>query len=231
MTVLTKVPIHKYIPMNSNGRDFFIGDIHGEYEQLISLLAKVCFEPKRDRLFSTGDVIDRGPHSYNCLLKTQEPWFYSTLGNHENLLIEASKGSYYWKSAWFENGGEWWLQLNNYEKKKALSIIYDNFSLTMTVETLFGKIGVVHAEYPFKKWPPNKEIIGEPEFLKMLTGREVFREKTHQKVDGVSLIVSGHSESNEVLTLGDQVYINVIADGLNMFEIKENGFVQLSTGL
>lgn len=62
-----------------------VGDLHGNFKTLIALLKKM---PKTAKPFSTGDMIDRGPRSKECL-----DFFMSegdaVLGNHEDMLIDA----------------------------------------------------------------------------------------------------------------------------------------------
>lgn len=48
---------------NILGRDFVVGDIHGEFSKLSKLLSLVGFDEHSDRLFSVGDLVDRGPES------------------------------------------------------------------------------------------------------------------------------------------------------------------------
>ena len=81
----------KKVPANIDGRDFVVGDLHGCYDELFALLKHVKFDYKNDRVFSTGDLIDRGPKSEECLQLLSKPWFFSVLGNHEDLLIEKIK--------------------------------------------------------------------------------------------------------------------------------------------
>ena len=50
-----------------SGRDFVIGDVHGEFPTLEWLLDRVAFAPDRDRLFALGDRVDRGPQSAEAL--------------------------------------------------------------------------------------------------------------------------------------------------------------------
>lgn len=78
----------KKIPPNTRGRDFIVGDIHGCLDELLSLLAHAHFNPKRDRLFSVGDLVDRGPKSADSLNLLEKPWFFAARGNHEQMLIE-----------------------------------------------------------------------------------------------------------------------------------------------
>lgn len=76
------------VPANERGRDYVVGDIHGCLDELISLLAHARFNPKRDHLFSVGDLIDRGPKSAEALDLLEKPWFFAVRGNHEQMLID-----------------------------------------------------------------------------------------------------------------------------------------------
>lgn len=67
-------------------RTFFIGDVHGcraELEDLLSILSPV----KGDRIFQTGDMINRGPDSIGALKLAQEQGICSVIGNHEARLL------------------------------------------------------------------------------------------------------------------------------------------------
>ncbi|MDD2748662.1 metallophosphoesterase [Acidithiobacillus thiooxidans] len=72
---------------NPVGRDFIVGDLHGCRALLDGLLAQVSFDTEKDRLFSVGDLVDRGPDSAGCLALLKEPWFYPVLGNHDAMLM------------------------------------------------------------------------------------------------------------------------------------------------
>ena len=76
------------LPFNEKGRDFVVGDIHGCLDELIALLAHAKFNPKRDRLLSVGDIIDRGPKSEDALSLLEKPWFIAVRGNHEQMLLD-----------------------------------------------------------------------------------------------------------------------------------------------
>lgn len=72
---------------NTVGRDFVVGDLHGCLEPLGRLMEAVQFHPGRDRLFSVGDLVDRGPFSMACLKMLRLPWFHAVRGNHEQMLM------------------------------------------------------------------------------------------------------------------------------------------------
>jgi serine/threonine protein phosphatase 1 len=94
------------LPRNTKGKDYIVGDLHGCYDALMAALSIIGFNYDTDRLFSVGDVIDRGPDSAKCLGLMRHSWFYMTRGNHEMMLYYATK---YWEIArmWFNNGGHW----------------------------------------------------------------------------------------------------------------------------
>ena len=75
------------LPANTHGKDYVVGDLHGCYPLLVRLLNAVNFDKSKDRLFSVGDLIDRGPESLRCLELLQEPWFFAVQGNHELMML------------------------------------------------------------------------------------------------------------------------------------------------
>lgn len=84
---LAEVNRCRRLPRNRLGRDFVVGDLHGQRPLLEARLAAVGFDPRIDRVFSVGDLIDRGPDSLETLALIEEPWFHAVLGNHELMLL------------------------------------------------------------------------------------------------------------------------------------------------
>lgn len=80
-------PLTLHHAFNDVGRDFVMGDLHGCRAMLDTLLDHVRFDPATDRLFSVGDLVDRGPDSAGCLELLVEPWFFPVLGNHDAMLL------------------------------------------------------------------------------------------------------------------------------------------------
>ncbi len=81
--------LFKYFPKNHLGRDFVIGDLHGMFHTLEAMMETVSFDKNADRLFSVGDLVDRGPQSERILQFLDEPWFHAIQGNHEQLLLQS----------------------------------------------------------------------------------------------------------------------------------------------
>jgi serine/threonine protein phosphatase 1 len=95
--VLAKTPV-LFHPAAQAGRDFVVGDMHGCIEPFWRLLSQVAFNPEIDRVFSVGDLIDRGPDSWACLRLLKMPWFFACLGNHEALLLAHLRDPRAWRA-------------------------------------------------------------------------------------------------------------------------------------
>ncbi|NRH20521.1 hypothetical protein HOO68_00545 [Candidatus Gracilibacteria bacterium] len=64
-------------------RTLFIGDVHGCYTELLSLVEKIGLTPE-DHLYFTGDLINKGPQSIEVVeFVRSRPNTWSVLGNHE----------------------------------------------------------------------------------------------------------------------------------------------------
>jgi len=74
---------------------YVVGDIQGCFESFQCLLKRVAFDPDRDRLWSVGDLVNRGPDNLATLR-----WFYEhrdavqvVLGNHDLHLLASRAGA------------------------------------------------------------------------------------------------------------------------------------------
>lgn len=73
---------------------YAIGDIQGCYAPLTRLLARIHFDPKRDRLWLVGDLVNRGPQSLEVLRWARDLGDRArcVLGNHDVHLIARWEG-------------------------------------------------------------------------------------------------------------------------------------------
>jgi len=76
------------LPANLVGTDFVVGDLHGCRHLLDAKLQEYGFNSAIDRVLSVGDLVDRGPDSWNTLRLIEESWFNFVLGNHEEMLLD-----------------------------------------------------------------------------------------------------------------------------------------------
>jgi len=182
---------------NTTGRDFVVGDIHGEYQKLMSQLNEICFDFERDRLFAVGDLIDRGEDSLKCLNLIFEPWFFSVKGNHEDLMLESltnsCKGSL---QCWVSNGGEWILDSYNNNQKEYQEVVDLAFSikelnllpLAIEIESIkYNRVGIVHADPPLL-WDEDEVFKHRQQ---VLWGRRFIEKKII--VDGIDHVFVGHT--------------------------------------
>lgn len=72
---------------NRRGHDWLVGDLHGHRAQLDQALTDAGFDVEHDRLFATGDLVDRGDDPLGTLRLLNKPWFYSVPGNHDLMLL------------------------------------------------------------------------------------------------------------------------------------------------
>jgi serine/threonine protein phosphatase 1 len=134
-------------PANTRGRDFVVGDIHGCFSYLEPILEAVALDPESDRLFSVGDLVDRGPESPRALEYLAYPWFHAVLGNHERLLLETNPNDARDVALWEANGGRWWSEQSRTIQARLREAI-GALPYVIEVETALGTVGIVHADVP-----------------------------------------------------------------------------------
>ena len=88
-------------------RRIVIGDVHGHYDGLMSLLEAIA-PGSDDQVYFLGDLIDRGPQSAQVVDFVQSSSYHCLLGNHEQMLLEvldSSTGSRKVEQAWLYTCG------------------------------------------------------------------------------------------------------------------------------
>lgn len=134
---------------NPAGKDYICSDVHGHFSLLSQQLDQINFNETADRLFSLGDLIDRGDESDQALEWLAKPWFFAIQGNHERMLINAyeSRSESLWFQ-WMMWGGSWAEDMGF----DALEPFYREISaLPLAIELALpnGKsVGLAHAELP-----------------------------------------------------------------------------------
>ncbi len=145
----TKVFHHE---TNAKGRDFIVGDLHGCRAMLDELLEHAAFDPQSDRLFSTGDLVDRGPDSIGCLELLKEPWFFPVLGDHDAMLFAwllnqpNDKRCRVYSHAFTHNQGWEWAKAQREKAAKFLPLLQQVPLVRVVGKDTPQRFQVVHAE-------------------------------------------------------------------------------------
>ncbi len=80
---------------------YFIGDVHGCYDELMQLLQRIDFNPANDKLIFVGDLINRGPKSLEVLrfVRGLGEGAQVVLGNHDISLLAYAWGIYHGRNS------------------------------------------------------------------------------------------------------------------------------------
>jgi serine/threonine protein phosphatase 1 len=218
----------KKLKNNTVGKDYFVGDIHGCYEQLMEALVKIKFNPDVDRLISVGDLVDRGADSVKCLNLLKEPWFHAVSGNHEDMMIKSFRRE--WPTHnYIQNGGKWFFHLP-YEEQEQLVLLADTkMPLVIEVETDIGTIGVIHANAP-DDWQKYHQLNDDEDFFDdalvedTIWGRRRIYGSQDGRVNGIDYVVVGHTPVEDVTVLENIIYIDtgaVYNNSLTILSVDE----------
>jgi len=201
---------HEEFEPNVNGNDFVVGDIHGMYSELMSELTEQGFNKDKDRLFSVGDLVDRGPDSEKVLGLIDEPWFFPVMGNHEEMMVRALKTGD--ANHWIMNGGGWAF--------KSEDGLLNAHAIVSTIETLpyaitlnhssGHKFGICHAEPPVKDWDNIGDVESDENAKTyMVWGRSTCTGGPIPDTKNVDLTIHGHTPVNEKRLIGNALFIDL----------------------
>lgn len=92
----------------TTNRRIIIGDVHGHYNGLMTLLEAIA-PGSEDRVYFLGDLIDRGPQSAQVVEFVHQSAYPCILGNHEQMLLDSFAGDKiqtHILQAWLYSGGQ-----------------------------------------------------------------------------------------------------------------------------
>lgn len=98
---------------------YAIGDIHGCYDKLVTLMERIDIDYEEDLLIFMGDYIDRGKNSFEVVeylidLRERHPGTIFLKGNHEEMLEKYLSGED--RLTYLVNGGQ--QTLENYLQRR-----------------------------------------------------------------------------------------------------------------
>lgn len=200
---------------NTQGRDIAVGDIHGFVTKFLDQLNAIGFDPSKDRVFSVGDLVDRGPESRRVDELLAMHWFHAVQGNHEDFAIRYPKG-HMDAFLYGANGGQWNVSLSH-EENVRYSELLGSLPVAIEVETENGKVGIVHADCPYADWwrftreledeDSSNNVIRNVRELCMWD-RTRWQNKDETPVIGVRAVVVGHTPMDNPLILGNVYHID-----------------------
>ena len=203
--------LFKSFPLNTLGRDFAVGDIHGMYSLLEKKLAAVNFNPQKDRLFSVGDLVNRGPESSRVMSFLEQPWFHAIKGNHEDIVMCSASDPDY-MDLMLRIGGAWLIDKPQKERAR-IRQAFAALPLAIEVQTVAGKIGLVHAECPLDSWDDMVFLLkaGKQGALqlaeKLCWSRRRFKDRDATPIQDVRALIVGHNVVEGMQVMGNTYYI------------------------
>ncbi|GAB2871653.1 metallophosphoesterase [Paraburkholderia jirisanensis] len=145
-------------PRNITGRDFVVGDVHGCFSRLDTRLAELGYDPINDRLFSVGDLIDRGPESAAVLEAVRRHRIKAILGNHEDMLVRWCFEDAHGAETVMMNGGGWFMDLaDGSGRARPIARFMASLPYAIEIDTVHGPVGLLHADAPRENgvnWSP-----------------------------------------------------------------------------
>lgn len=196
----------RHVSANPLGRDLAVGDIHGHFRRLEQSLDAVGFDPRIDRLFSVGDLVDRGPHSEEALDWLVRPWFHAVQGNHESLAITLLHGGRLELDMYRAAGGSWFIDMAPGEQRRYVEA-FAQLPVAMEVETETGLVGLLHADSPFADWATLRtslQTLDDRQVIEVCQwSRRRLKDGDSEPVAGVRALLVGHTPVLNAKCLGN----------------------------
>lgn len=197
---------------NTAGRDLAVGDIHGAFSKLELALAKIDFDPAKDRLFSVGDLVDRGPECHRAMEFLEFPWFNAVQGNHEDIAVRFVRGNPVDRAIYARNGGQWFMDMPAGEQR-AFGLAFMDLPYAIEVETDAGLVGIVHADCPIKDWNylGVELLFNRNSRYKCMWSRSRIESENIDTVENIRAVIVGHTPLESYVRLGNVHYIDTLA--------------------
>jgi serine/threonine protein phosphatase 1 len=194
--------------INTHGRDFAVSDIQGSFSVLQIALDAIEFNPEVDRLFSVGDLVDRGPESHLVLDWLDKPWFHAICGNHDFMAWRSAVGNPYPCVNHRQHGGAWLDELE-IDVRLEIGRRLAELPLVIEVQTPNGLIGIVHAQCPHDDWELiSKNRASEEDIDCFLWSTERYQQKISSPICNVHAVVHCHMTVSNMVVLGNTYYID-----------------------
>lgn len=212
-TTPPRAPLVRHFPLNPHGRDLVVGDVHGCFTKLAVALDAVGFDPDAgDRLFSVGDLVDRGPESGQVLWWLDQPWFAAVSGNHEDMAASFCAGDVP-PGLYAMNGGAWLIAKTEAERLPFVDA-FNALPLAIEVETAAGLVVLVHADLPSPTWSAMRPRLerfdddGTQAAAAVMWSRARISRGIDAPVSDVRAVIVGHTPVARPVVLGNVHHID-----------------------
>lgn len=221
--------IHKY-PLNRDGRDIILGDIHGNFKIANQVLESLNMR-RGDRVYTVGDIVNRGEDSIKCFDKFAHR---SVRGNHEQLILSYWKGDIE-KCKLKKAGGDWFLKLHkDYQNEIIYRIKHMPTAIQIGEENPYI---IAHACMPAPWKDASKMILKSSSFRKRIHCEHGFYKNSSQTLvretcKGVKAIFVGHDIVPVVRKHYEKIYqldTGVYRTGVLSYAVIENDSVTTSS--
>jgi len=197
----------RIVSKNTEGRDFAVGDIHGCFTALEDALVAIGFNSQTDRLFSVGDLVDRGPESDQVLDWLNKPWFFAIQGNHDFLTWRHALEDPYPHVDHLFHGGDWLLEVSDKQRER-IGQTLSELPLIIEVETSKGPVGLVHADCPSDDWRDLHAPLSAGEEHCCLWSIARMQHEYDAPVSNVRAVIHGHFRMPKMKILGNVYFID-----------------------
>ncbi|PKH57295.1 hypothetical protein CXF83_02760 [Shewanella sp. Choline-02u-19] len=216
---------HVFNTANVLGKDYIVGDIHGQIKRLYEQLFTLGFNFQIDRLFCTGDLISKGVESIECLNLLTKKWFFSVMGNHEQLFLLGFQSSEYW-DVLQQKGGEWLSQhLDRFDVLMRWKTLIDiTMPLTRTISVNGKNIGISHASAPPDWQTLQKGELSDEDIWQVLWSRPLHKNESCKGIDMIDYVVHGHSPVSHITQFDNRYWIDTFALKQELTIINLNDF-------
>lgn len=164
---IDKEYLHEYLkkPPEVKNRVWVISDVHGCADQLEKLLLKIRLKPS-DRVFISGDHIDRGPNAKGVIdIIMRHKNIVPLMGNHEDMFLKSFVSNKHLNN-WLRKGGKEVLDSFGVNHPSKIPQKYIQWFRKLRLYARYKNFVVSHAgvdlnssKDPFRVSPVNKSFI------------------------------------------------------------------------
>jgi len=181
------------------------------------------FNFNTDRLFCTGDVIGRGSETEESFNLLTQSWFFSVLGNHEQLFLLGFQSPWYWEKISHQQGGWLTQHLDQYDLLWRWKTLVDiMMPLTRTINVGNVRVGICHASSIADWTAVQQRALSSEEIWTLLWSRPFNQPISHQRILGVDCVFHGHSQVKNVINVANRYWIDTLyhQQRLTIFELS-----------